>query len=48
MDRCNSELRDKYVYGEKRGDGMKINLDALYGLIIGMVVTVIVFLILER
>ena len=22
MDRCNSELRDKYVYGEKRGDNM--------------------------
>ena len=29
------------------GDGMKINLDALYGLIIGVVVAVIVFLVLE-
>ena len=32
---------------QERGDGMKINLDALYGLIIGVVVAVIVFCILE-
>ena len=31
----------------ERGDGMKVNLDALYGLIIGVVVAVILSLVLK-